>query len=118
MHLAVRNLQRDLAKYSAFNAAVIGIGSTSVESNQAWAEKDEITFPLLSDTDQAIAKAYGVPAAVTGTSGDREIYEVIVAPDGKVRLPVIVTSDIEDQSAHLLACLQYFKEHPGHTDGP
>jgi len=115
--LAARNLQRDLAKYNAFNATVIGIGSTTPESNRAWAEKEGLTFPLLSDPDQAIAKAYGVPAEVASSSGDQGIYEVIVAPGGKVQLPRIVTSDVESESAHLLACLQYF-EHPEHSDGP
>jgi peroxiredoxin Q/BCP len=104
--LAARNLQRDLASYNTYNASIIGIGTTSPESNHDWADKNGLTFPLLSDPDQAIAKAYGVQA-------DGGIYELIVAPGGKVQLPRIVTSDIDSESAHLLACLQYFKDHAG-----
>jgi thioredoxin-dependent peroxiredoxin len=106
--LIARELQRDLAKYSSYNASVIGIGHTSSESNQSWADKNGLTFPLLSDPDQAIAKAYGVQA-------DGGIYEVIVAPNGKVQLPRIVASDIDGESTHLLTCLQYFKDRAGHT---
>ncbi|RZU40180.1 peroxiredoxin family protein [Edaphobacter modestus] len=116
--LAARNLQRDLAKYNAFNASVIGIGRTTPESNRVWAEKNELTFTLLADPDQAIAKAYGVPAEVASSSGNQGIYEVIVAPGGKVQLPRIAVNNIDGESTSLLACLQYFKEHPGHTDGP
>ncbi len=116
MDLAVRNLQRDLPEYSAFNTAVIGIGRTSPENNYAWAEKNGLTFPLLSDPDQAVAKAYGVPKEGASNS-DRGIYEIIVAPDGKVRLPRIAINDLYNESTHLLACLQYFKDHAGHKDG-
>ncbi|WP_213804071.1 redoxin domain-containing protein [Granulicella sp. dw_53] len=101
--LIARELQRDLAKYSSYTASVIGIGRTSPESNQKWADENGLTFPLLSDPDQAIAKAYGVQA-------DGGIYEVIVAPSGKVQLPRIVVSNVDGESTHLLACLQYFKD--------
>jgi peroxiredoxin Q/BCP len=101
--LIARELQRDLAKYSSYDASVIGIGQTSPESNQHWADKNGLTFPLLSDPDQAIEKAYGVQA-------NGGIYEVIVAPSGKVQLPRIVASDVDGESTHLLACLQYFKD--------
>jgi peroxiredoxin Q/BCP len=106
--LAARNLQRDLAKYNSYNASVIGIGPTSPESNHNWADKNGLTFPLLSDPDRAIAKAYGVQAG-------GGIYEVFVAPSGKVQLSRIVTSDIDGESTHLLACLQYFKDHAERT---
>jgi thioredoxin-dependent peroxiredoxin len=101
--LIARELQRDLAKYSSYNASVIGIGSTSPESNQKWADENGLTFPLLSDPDETITKTYGVQAG-------GGIYEVIVAPSGKVQLPRIVASDIDGESTHLLACLQYFKD--------
>jgi peroxiredoxin Q/BCP len=116
VRLAASNFQRDLSKYSSANAVVVGIGRTSPENNEAWANKNGLTFPLLSDPDQTIANAYGVPISGSNSSG-RGIYEVIVAPGGKVQLPRIATSDIEGESTHLLACLQYFKDHAGHTTG-
>jgi thioredoxin-dependent peroxiredoxin len=111
--LTARNLQRDLAKFNAANAAIVGIGRTTPESNQAWAKKEEITFPLLSDPDENITKSYGA-----GSSGDSGIYEVIVAPNGKVTLPRIASMDLDEESNHLLACLQYFSQHPGRTNAP
>ncbi len=105
-----RNLQLDTAKYASHNAHVIGIGRTSAESNGDWAKTNGVIFPLLSDPDQKIAGAYGVPAQASNGALDGGIYEVIIAPDGTVRLPGIVTSDVDSQSDHLLACLQSFTD--------
>jgi thioredoxin-dependent peroxiredoxin len=115
MGLVARNFQRDLAKFNAFDATIIGIGCTTPESNRIWAERDGLTFTLLADPDQAIAKAYGVPTEIASSSVNRGIYEVIVAPSGKVQLPRIAVNDIDGESTALLACLQYFKEHHGPT---
>jgi len=48
---------------SAFKKAgaqVIGISGDSAESHQKFADKYTLTFPLLSDPDRKVAKAYGV----------------------------------------------------------
>jgi len=110
MGTSARNLQRDMAKYASFNAQIIGIGRTSAESNLEWAQKNGITFPLLSDPDQKIANAYGVPAGGSNSTTDGGLYQVILTPDGKVQLPGIVTFDVDGQSSRVLACLQYFKD--------
>jgi peroxiredoxin Q/BCP len=116
VRLLARSLQRDLAKYSSFNAVIVGIGVTSPESNHNWADKDGLNFPLLSDPDQVIAKAYGFNAAGSNSTGDGGLYEFIVAPSGKMKLsPRIVTNDVDGESYHLLACLQYFKDQAAST---
>ena len=103
VRLEAQHFQRDLAKYDSFHAVIVGIGRTSPESNRNWADKNGLTFTLLSDPDQKIAKAYAALA-------DGGIYETIVAPSGKVKLPRIVTYDFDGESDHLLACLQHFKD--------
>jgi thioredoxin-dependent peroxiredoxin len=110
VRLEARNLQKDLAKFDSYHAVVVGIGRTSPESNRIWADKDGLTFTLLSDLDQTTAKAYAVPADGSKSAGDGGIYEMIVTPDGRVKLPRIVTNDVDEESNHLLACLQYFKD--------
>src|ERR1700742_1712119 len=52
VRLEAQNFQRDLAKYDSFHAVILGIGRTSPESNRNWADKNGLTFPLLSDPDQ------------------------------------------------------------------
>lgn len=39
---------------------VVGISTDSVDSHQKFAEKFELEFPLLADTDHAVAERYGV----------------------------------------------------------
>lgn len=108
--LYARNLARDAALYSSSHAAVIGIGRTSSDSDHTWAKKVGVSFPLLSDPDQKIAGAYGVPAGGSNGLSDGGIYQVIIAPDGLVRLSGIVTNDVDDASMHALASLKYLQE--------
>ena len=46
--------------YEEAGATVIGISLDDVESQEAFAEKYHLPFPLLSDANQETAKAYGV----------------------------------------------------------
>ena len=110
--LYAHNLVRDAAQYSSSHAAVIGIGRTTSESDRLWAQKIGISFPLLSDPDQKIAEAYGVPAGGSNGLSDGGLYQVIIAPDGTVRLSGIVTNDVDDASMHALASLRYLQEKP------
>lgn len=108
--LYAHNFERDASKYSSFHAVTIGIGRTSAESDSTWAKKVGISFPLLSDPDQKVSASYGVPAEGSNGLSDGGIYQVIIAPDGTVSLPGIVTNDVDGASTHALACLQYFKD--------
>lgn len=49
-----------LNSYTNFNAAVYGISGDNPFAQEAWAEKEKITVPLLSDYDHKVAKDYGV----------------------------------------------------------
>jgi len=42
------------------DATIIGVSMDSLESHRAFAKAHDIHFPLLADTDGAIAAAYGV----------------------------------------------------------
>lgn len=52
--------QGDIARFEAAGAQVFGISVDSEERNRKFAEQTGATFPLLSDTDKRVAKAYGV----------------------------------------------------------
>ncbi|MBV8375640.1 MAG: redoxin domain-containing protein [Verrucomicrobia bacterium] len=49
-----------LTAYQEVNAQVYGISGDSPFALEAWAQKELITVPLLSDYDHAVARAYGV----------------------------------------------------------
>jgi peroxiredoxin len=46
--------------YTKLNAAVYGISGDNPFAQEAWAQKEKITVPLLSDYDHNVAKQYGV----------------------------------------------------------
>jgi len=49
-----------LPTYSGLNAAVYGISGDNPFAQEAWAQKEKITVPLLSDYEHKVAKAYDV----------------------------------------------------------
>jgi len=49
-----------LSAYSNMNAAVYGISGDNPFAQEAWAQKEKITVPLLSDYEHEAAKAYDV----------------------------------------------------------
>jgi glutaredoxin-dependent peroxiredoxin len=54
------DLSSGLSAYSNMNAAVYGISGDNPFAQEAWAQKEEITVPLLSDYEHKTAKAYDV----------------------------------------------------------
>jgi peroxiredoxin len=49
-----------ITDYEALDAKVLGISGDNPFAQAAWAEKEGITIPLLSDYEHEVAKAYGV----------------------------------------------------------
>ena len=49
-----------ISEYQSLDAKVLGISGDNPFAQAAWAEKEGITIPLLSDYEHAVAKAYGV----------------------------------------------------------
>jgi peroxiredoxin Q/BCP len=56
----------DFAMFEGVSAVLLGISPQDVDSHEAWAKKRNLQFPLLADTDRAVAKEYGVAAPVIG----------------------------------------------------
>jgi peroxiredoxin len=54
------NLSPELPSYGEMNAAVYGISGDNPFAQEAWAQKEKITVPLLSDYEHKIAKEYDV----------------------------------------------------------
>jgi thioredoxin-dependent peroxiredoxin len=56
----------DFEMFEGVNAVLLGISPQDVDSHETWAKKRNLQFPLLADTDRAVAKEYGVAAPVIG----------------------------------------------------
>jgi peroxiredoxin Q/BCP len=50
---------RELDAFESLNAQVLGISAQSIESHEMFAGKQGLNFPLLADTDKAVAALYG-----------------------------------------------------------
>jgi peroxiredoxin len=53
-------VSQSLNRYSSLNAAVLGISGDNPFAQEAWAQKEHIEFPLLSDYEHKVAGAYGI----------------------------------------------------------
>ncbi len=53
-------VSQGLQAYTDLNAAVCGISGDNPFAQEAWAQKEGITVPLLSDYDHSVARAYDV----------------------------------------------------------
>ena len=54
------DVSNGLSAYSNMNAAVYGISGDNPFAQEAWAQKEKITVPLLSDYEHQVARAYDV----------------------------------------------------------
>jgi peroxiredoxin len=50
----------EISSYASLNATVYGISGDNPFAQEAWAEKEKITVPLLSDYEHQVARAYDV----------------------------------------------------------
>src|SRR5207302_5770866 len=57
--LEAHNFQRDLAKYAAMNAVILGVSVDTAESHQSFCAKEGLNFKMLSDPDAKVSAAYG-----------------------------------------------------------
>ena len=56
--LQAQNFQRDLARYQAKNATIVGVSVDTPESHKDFCAKEGLTFRLLSDPDAQVSTAY------------------------------------------------------------
>ncbi|MDR6413988.1 thioredoxin-dependent thiol peroxidase [Pseudarthrobacter sulfonivorans] len=79
----------NLASFTSAGYRVLGVSPDSVEKLAAFAVNEDLSFPLLSDEDHAVAEAYGA-------WGEKKNYgrtyeglirsTIVIDPDGKVAL--------------------------------
>jgi peroxiredoxin Q/BCP len=55
----LNNYNDGLGEFNDLNAQVLGISPQGLESHERFSTKYRFQFPLLADTDKAVAKAYG-----------------------------------------------------------
>lgn len=81
--LEARNFQRDLAKYDAANAVILGVSVDTAESHKEFCTKEGLNFKLLSDPEAKVSTQYGSVMEYNGAKlSARNTF--IIDPQGKV----------------------------------
>ena len=85
------DVSQGLGAYTGLNAEVWGISGDNPFAQEAWAQKEKITVPLLSDYDHKVARAYGVafdsflPQKNLGMGGVPKRSAFVVDQQGVIR---------------------------------
>jgi peroxiredoxin Q/BCP len=102
--LEAHGFQRDMAKYDAMNAVVLGVSVDTVEDHKTWCSKDTFGFKLLADPDHKVVDAYGVPLMTYKEMKFANRQTFLIAPNGKVvKVWPKVDDDIPGHSTAVLA---------------
>src|SRR5713101_4212995 len=81
--LEAHNFQRDLAKYKAMHAVILGVSVDTAESHKSFCAKEGLNFKLLSDTDASVSEKYGSVMEYNGMKlSARNTF--IIDPHGKI----------------------------------
>ena len=101
--LEAHNFQRDLEKYSAAHAVILGVSVDTAESHKEFCAKEGLNFKLLSDTDAKVSEQYGSIMEYNGAKySARNTF--IIDPQGKIA-KVFEKVKPADHSEEVLAAL-------------
>ena len=101
--IEAHNFQRDLAKYDAKNAVILGVSVQDEKSHQAFCTKESLTFKLLADTNKEVSEKYdSVMNLGVAKLSARHTY--LIDPSGVVR-KVWSSVDVKTHSDEVLATI-------------
>ena len=104
--LEAHNFQRDLSKFTAANAVVLGVSLDTPQSHATFCTKESLTFKLLADPKHKVVDEYGVPVRSFGMVNIALRQTFLIDPQGKiVKVWPDVDKDIKDHSTQVLAAI-------------
>jgi thioredoxin-dependent peroxiredoxin len=107
--LEAHNFQRDLDKYKAVNAVILGVSVDTAESHKDFCAKEGLNFKLLADTESKTSDAYGSVMEYQGAKlSARNTF--IIDPQGKVA-QVFLKVKPATHSEEVLAALATLQKH-------
>jgi thioredoxin-dependent peroxiredoxin len=80
--IEANKFEQALPELRSLGAEVVGVSTDSSASHQKFRQTCNLTFPLLSDTDKSIGKAYGVMGGLTGLIGLADRQTFLIDPNG------------------------------------
>jgi peroxiredoxin Q/BCP len=101
--LEAHNFQRDLPKYEARNAMIVGVSVDSTGSHKEFCAKQGLTFKLLADDQKQVSAEYGSLRSILGYKiAARNTF--LIDPQGKIA-KVWTSVGPEAHSSEVLAAL-------------
>ena len=101
--IEAHNFQRDLAKFDAKNAVILGVSMQDQKSHQEFCAKQSLTFKLLADTKSHVSEKYDsvMNFGVTKLSSR---HTFLIDPNGMVRT-VWTSVDVKTHSDDVLRAI-------------
>ena len=108
--IEAHNFQRDLAKYDAKNAVILGVSVQDEKTHQEFCAKESLTFKLLADTGKQVSEKYGsiMNLGVVKLSAR---HTFLIDPSGIIR-KVWTDVDVKKHSDEVLAALDELNKTP------
>jgi len=108
--LEAHNFQRDLDKFTAANAVVLGVSLDTASSHKSFCTKESLSFKLLADPEAKVVDAFGVPVkSFDSPNGPVKValrQTFLIDPTGKiVKVWPDVQSDIPNHSKSVLEAI-------------
>jgi thioredoxin-dependent peroxiredoxin len=109
--IEAHNFQRDLEKYNAKNAVILGVSVQDEKSHQEFCAKESLTFKLLADTNKQVSEEYGsiMNFGVTQLSAR---HTFLIDPNGVIR-KVWTDVDVKKHSDEVLGALDELSKSNG-----
>jgi len=89
----LRGFAKHADEFTALNCDILAASTDSEWSHKNWFERDlaEVKYPVLADTTQALARAYGVLNENDG-SAERGLY--IISPEGQIKYIIVSAGSV------------------------
>ncbi|WP_228000805.1 peroxiredoxin [Nocardia australiensis] len=99
---------RDLAaEFAALGASCVGISADGVDTQAGFAAKQNLGYPLLSDSDGTVAAQFGVKRGLLGKLAPVKRQTFVIDPDRTVGK--VITGELR-ANAHADEALKFLRE--------
>jgi peroxiredoxin Q/BCP len=95
------SLRNDYDLYKKHNIVILGINYDTPESHTKFIEEHNLPFPILTDADHSIAKAYNANGGLTGFLGYPQRKTYLIDEEGNL-VKEIAEVDVATQAADIL----------------
>jgi thioredoxin-dependent peroxiredoxin len=102
--IEAHNFQRDISKYEAANAMIVGVSVDTTGSHKEFCAQQGLTFKLLADQEKRVVEEYGSTMSYNGNvMASRNTF--LIDPQGKIE-KVWIKVDPKTHSPEVLSTLQ------------